>query len=108
MKNNKQSKKTNNNKKNNNRKLKEAQIKLKEKDNIIEAIQKQNTELKDNNEKIMEENMKNLKNLKNKEEEIDNLKRQLGESQKLVNKYMGAFKKSFFTRLFGKKILIVR
>ena len=34
--------------------------------------------------------------------EIDNLKRQLYESQNLANKYMNIFRNSFFSRLFGK------
>ena len=34
--------------------------------------------------------------------EVNNLKRQLYESQSLANKYMNIFRKSFFSRLFGK------
>lgn len=37
-----------------------------------------------------------------KEKEIEELKRQLQESQTLANKYMGIFRKSFFSRVFGK------
>ena len=34
--------------------------------------------------------------------EINNLKRQLDESHNIVNKYINIFRKSFFTRFFGK------
>lgn len=39
--------------------------------------------------------------LEQKEMEVNDLKRQLYESQSLANKYMNIFRKSFFSRLFG-------
>ena len=65
----------------------------------IEEIQKENSQLKENNKKIQ----KQVKlQLEQKDMEIDNLKRQLYESQSLANKYMNIFRNSFFSRLFGK------
>lgn len=70
-----------------------------EKQEGIEEIQKENSQLKENNEKIQ----KQVKlQLEQKDIEINNLKRQLYESQSLANKYMNIFRKSFFSRLFGK------
>ena len=40
--------------------------------------------------------------IKQKDKEVNDLKRQLEESQTLANKYMNIFRKSFFTRLFGR------
>ena len=40
--------------------------------------------------------------LEQKENEIKELKRKLEESQNMTNKYMGAFRKSFFARIFGR------
>ena len=64
----------------------------------INKMQKENKELKDKNEKIQ---ANATKQLAEKEQELNDLKKQLNESQKIANKYIGIFQKSFFTRLFG-------
>ena len=58
----------------------------------IEKLTKESEEIK----KISE-----LK-LKQKEIELNDLKRQLSESQTVANKYMNVFRKSFLSRFFGK------
>lgn len=55
--------------------------------------------LKENNKKAQEEA---LLQIKQKENEVNELKRQLEEYQSLANKYMSIFRKSFFSRLFGR------
>ena len=63
--------------------------------------------LEKNKEKeIQKENCEQLRKklktqLEQKDLEINDLKRQLSESQNLANKYINAFKKSFFSRLFS-------
>ena len=56
-------------------------------------------------QKQEQEQNKIIQEIKNeneqKEQEIEELKRQLKESQTLANKYMGIFRKSFFSRVFG-------
>ena len=64
----------------------------------IEEMQKENNLLKENNKKAQEEA---LLQMTQKIDEINELKRQLEESQSLANKYMSIFRKSFFSRLFG-------
>ena len=72
----------------------------KNKDNeIIDKMKKENIELKENNEKLHKQTTKELEQ---KEKEVEDLKRQLNESQNLASKYMNIFRKSFFSRLFGK------
>ena len=64
----------------------------------IEKIQNENLKLKANSEQMQ----KQVKmELEQKETELNDLKRQLSESQSLANKYMNIFRKSFFTRLFS-------
>lgn len=64
----------------------------------IEEIQKENSKLKANSEQLQ----KQVKiQLDQKEMEVNDLKRQLSESQSLANKYMNIFRKSFFSRLFS-------
>ena len=58
-----------------------------------------NSSLIENNEEL--QNKFKLK-LEQKDIEINNLKRQLDESHNIVNKYINIFRKSFFTRFFGK------
>ena len=58
-----------------------------------------NSSLIENNEEL--QNKFKLK-LEQKDMEINNLKRQLDESHNIVNKYINIFRKSFFTRFFGK------
>ena len=62
-------------------------------------MQKENSKLKENSEQIQQQAKMQLNQ---KEMEVDDLKRQLYESQSLANKYMNIFRKSFFSRLFGK------
>ena len=65
----------------------------------IEEMQKENNLLKENNKKAQEEASIQIKQ---KEDEVNELKRQLEESQNLANKYMNIFRKSFFSRVFGR------
>ena len=64
----------------------------------IEEIQKENLQFQKNNEKIQKQVELQLEQ---KDIEINNLKRQLYESQSLANKYMNIFRKSFLSRLFS-------
>lgn len=66
---------------------------------MIDKMKKENLELKENNGKIQKQTMMELQE---KEKEVEELKRQLSESQNMANKYMGIFRKSFFSRFFGK------
>lgn len=69
---------------------------------MIEEMQKENSKLKANSEQLQK---KAKMQLDKKEMELNDLKRQLYESQSLANKYMNIFRKSFFSRLFsGLKI----
>ena len=65
---------------------------------MIEKIQKENLKLKENSEQIQKQAKMQLNQ---KEMEVNDLKRQLYESQSLANKYMNIFRKSFFIRLFS-------
>ena len=65
---------------------------------IMVKIQKENIKLKENNEKIQKQATVQLEQL---EMEVNDLKKQLYESQSLANKYMNIFRKSFFSRLFS-------
>lgn len=64
----------------------------------IEEIQKENLKLKANSEQLQKQAKMQLDQ---KEIEVNDLKRQLYESQSLANKYMNIFRKSFFSRLFS-------
>lgn len=66
---------------------------------MIEKMKNENLKLKENNEKIQQDAKIQLEQ---KNIEVNNLKRQLYESQSLATKYMNVFRKSFFSRLFGK------
>lgn len=66
---------------------------------MIEEMQKENSKLKASSEQLQKQAKKQLEQ---KEMEVSDLKRQLYESQSLANKYMNIFRKSFFSRLFGK------
>ena len=66
---------------------------------MIEEMKKENLELKENNEKIQKHTQIQLEQ---KEMEVNDLKRQLYESQNIANKYINILRKSFFSRLFGK------
>ena len=73
--------------------------KKQEQDNAkFEKMQKENEQLKENSKKAQADA---LLQIKQKEDEVNELKRQLEESQSLANKYMSIFRKSFFSRLFG-------
>ena len=65
---------------------------------MIEEIQKENSKLKTNSEQLQKQAKMQLDQ---KEMEVNDLKRQLYESQSLANKYMNIFRKSFFSRLFS-------
>ena len=65
---------------------------------MIEEMQKENSKLKASSEQLQKQAKIQLDQ---KEMEINNLKRQLYESQSLANKYMNIFRKSFFSRLFS-------
>ncbi len=65
---------------------------------IIEKMQKENSELKESSEQIQKQAKLQLKQ---KEMEVNDLKRQLYESKSLANKYMNIFRKSFFSRVFS-------
>lgn len=65
---------------------------------MIEEIQKENSKLKINSEQLQKQAKMQLDQ---KEMEVNDLKRQLYESQSLANKYMNIFRKSFFSRLFS-------
>lgn len=65
---------------------------------MIEEIQKENSKLKINSEQLQKQTKMQLDQ---KEMEVNDLKRQLYESQSLANKYMNIFRKSFFSRLFS-------
>lgn len=72
--------------------------KKREEQAMIEKIQKENSRIKANSEQIQKQAEIQLKQ---KEMEVKDLKRQLYESQSLANKYMNIFRKSFFSRLFS-------
>ena len=80
-------------------KMKEQDNKIKEQDEIIASMENENSKLKKENQNILNESSMQIKQ---KDKEVNDLKRQLEESQTLANKYMNIFRKSFFTRLFGK------
>ena len=65
---------------------------------IIEEMQKENSKLKANSEQLQKQAKMQLDQ---KQIEVNDLKRQLYESQSLANKYMNIFRKSFFSRLFS-------
>ena len=65
---------------------------------MIEEMQKENSKLKENSEQIQKQTKIQLEQ---KEMEVNDLKRQLYESQSLANKYMNIFRKSFLSRLFS-------
>ena len=69
-----------------------------EEQSIIEKIQRENLQLRENSEEIQKQAKMQLDQ---KEIEINDLKRQLYESQSLANKYINIFRKSFFNRLFN-------
>ena len=69
-----------------------------EEQSIIEKIQRENLQLRENSEEIQKQAKMQLNQ---KEIEINDLKRQLYESQSLANKYINIFRKSFFNRLFN-------
>ncbi len=73
--------------------------KSKEEKMRIEEMQKENTKLIENSEYIQKQSKIQLDK---KEMEVKELQRQLSESQNLANKYMNIFRKSFFSRLFGR------
>lgn len=70
----------------------------KEKQEMIKKIQSENMKLKEKSEQLKKQAKLQLDK---KEIELNDLKRQLCESQSLANKYMNILKKSFFTRLFS-------
>ncbi|CDA15760.1 gamma-glutamyl phosphate reductase [Clostridium sp. CAG:571] len=65
---------------------------------MIEEMQKENSKLKASREQLQKQAKMQLGQ---KEMEVNDLKRQLSESQSLANKYMNIFRKSFFSRLFS-------
>ena len=65
---------------------------------MIEEMQKENFKLKVNSEQLQKQAKMQLDQ---KEMEVNDLKRQLYESQSIANKYMNIFRKSFFSRLFS-------
>ncbi len=65
---------------------------------MIEKMQKENSKLRENSEQIQKQAKMQLNQ---KEMEVNDLKRQLYESQSIANKYMNIFRKSFFSRLFS-------
>ena len=65
---------------------------------MIEKVQKENSKLRENSEQIQKQAKMQLDQ---KEMEVNDLKRQLYESQSLANKYMNILRKSFFSRLFS-------
>lgn len=65
---------------------------------MIEEMQKENSKLKASREQLQKQAKMQLDQ---KEMEVNDLKRQLSESQSLANKYMNIFRKSFFSRLFS-------
>lgn len=65
----------------------------------LKKLQKENINLQQNNKKIEEAA---LDKIKQKDEEIENLQKQLEESQKMAKKYINILKNSFLSRLFGK------
>lgn len=72
--------------------------KSREEQAMIEKMQKENSKLRENSEQIQKQAKMQLNQ---KEMEVNDLKRQLYESQSLANKYMNIFRKSFFSRLFS-------
>jgi len=74
------------------------ETKNREEQEIIEKMQKETIKLRENNEQIQK---KAKIQLEQKELEVNDLKRQLSESQTLANKYMNIFRKSFFSRIFS-------
>ena len=71
----------------------------KDNDEELKKLQKENINLQQNNKKIEEAA---LDKIKQKDEEIENLQKQLEESQKMAKKYINILKNSFLSRLFGK------
>lgn len=65
---------------------------------IIEKMQNENLKLKANREQLQKQSTIQMEQ---KEKEVQDLRRQLYESQSLANKYMNILKKSFFSRLFS-------
>lgn len=65
---------------------------------MIEEMQKENSKLKASSEQLQKQAKMQLDQ---KEMEVNDLKRQLSESQSLANKYMNIFRRSFFSRLFS-------
>lgn len=65
----------------------------------IDNLKNENSNLKATSQEI--EKSSSMK-IDEKEKEIQELKRQLSESQQLVNKYIKIFQKSTFSRIFGK------
>lgn len=65
---------------------------------MVEEMQKENSKLKASSEQLQKQTKMQLDQ---KEMEVNDLKRQLYESQNLANKYMNIFRKSFFSRLFS-------
>lgn len=65
---------------------------------IIEKMRKEKSELKASREQLQKQAKEQLEQ---KEKEVNDLKRQLYESQSLTNKYMNIFRKSFLCRLFS-------
>lgn len=65
---------------------------------IIEKMKKENSKIIENSEKMQKQAKIQLAL---KETEVNDLKRQLCESQSLAYKYMNILKKSFFSRLFS-------
>lgn len=72
--------------------------KNREEQEMIEKMKKENLKLKENSEQIQKQAKIQLEQ---KEMEVNDLKRQLYESQSMANKYMNMFRKSFFSRLFS-------
>lgn len=73
--------------------------KIRKEQAMIEKMQKENLKLRENSEQIQKQAKMQLNQ---KEMEVNDLKRQLYESQSIANKYINIFRKSFFSRVFGK------
>ncbi len=80
-------------------KMQEKDNKIKEQAEIITNIENENNKLKNENKNIVNENAIQIKQMN---EDINELKKQLEESQTLVNKYINIFKKSFLMRFLGR------
>ena len=65
---------------------------------MIEEMQKENSKLRASSEQLQKQSKMQLDQ---KEKEVNDLKRQLYESQNLANKYMNIFRKSFLSRLLS-------